>query len=45
LKKDISQAQKGLECGIVLEDMDKSLIEVDDTVRCIKLSFTRPSIK
>ncbi len=45
LKKDISQAQKGLECGIVLDGLDKSVIEVEDVVKCVKISFSSPSIK
>ena len=45
LKKDISQAQKGLECGIGIEGIDESMIRVDDVVKCIKVSYSKPSIK
>ena len=45
LKKDIAQAQKGIECGIILEGVDESIIQPEDTIKCLKLSYTRQSIK
>lgn len=45
LKKDISQAQKGLECGLVLDGIDMLQVQVGDVVKCIKVSFSRPTIK
>ena len=44
LKKDITQAQKGMECGIVLDGLDSNLIQVNDTIKCIKITLTPPKI-
>lgn len=44
LKKDITQAQKGMECGIVLDGLDSNLIQVNDSIKCIKIIQTLPKI-
>lgn len=44
LKKDITQAQKGMECGIVLEGLDSNLVQVNDSIKCIKITLTLPKI-
>jgi translation initiation factor IF-2 len=44
LKKDITQAQKGMECGIVLDGLDSNLIQVNDSIKCIKIIQSLPKI-
>jgi translation initiation factor IF-2 len=44
LKKDISQAQKGMECGIVLEALDPALLQVNDAIKCIKITKSPPKL-
>lgn len=44
LKKDITQAQKGMECGIVLDGLDSNLLQVYDTIKCIKITQTLQKI-
>ena len=43
-KKDITQAQKGMECGIVLEGLDQNLLQVNDLIKCIKITQIPPKI-
>lgn len=44
LKKDITQAQKGMECGIVLDGLDPDLLQVNDIIKCIKITQTLQKI-
>ena len=44
LKRDIAQAQKGMECGIVLEGLDPSLLQVNDLIKCVKITLTAPQL-
>jgi len=45
LKKDITQAQKGMECGIVLDGLDPNLLQVNDIIKCIKIVKSSPVIE
>lgn len=44
LKKDITQAQKGMECGVIMDGLDPDLLQVNDLIKCIKITLTPPKI-
>ena len=43
-KKDITQAQKGMECGIVLDGLDPNLLQLNDVIKCVKITRTPQKI-
>lgn len=45
LKKDINQAQKGMECGIVLDGLDSEILQVNDLIKCVKIISTPQKIE
>lgn len=44
LKKDIAQAQKGMECGIILDGLDQDILQKNDLIKCIKIIKTPQTI-
>ena len=43
-KKDITQAQKGMECGIILDRLDGNILQINDIIKCIKINSSPPTI-
>lgn len=43
-KKDITQAQKGMECGIILDGLDGDILQINDIIKCIKVNSSPPTI-